>query len=179
MAFTTRFIGCLHLGHTNMAHHRGFQDEFYHDEHLIQQWNSVVGPRDITWILGDVTMEKTEPYYNLNLLNGIKKVVLGNHDKYQHTPELLKYVDYVCGMAEYKGFCLTHCPIHPNEIHFYRGNIHAHIHHINKLDNIFINPRYGDEGELMVSTASLYYNVDAKLIDFKPRTLEEIINENN
>ena len=34
---TVRFIGCLHLGHKWMAQHRGFQDEFYHDEYLIEQ----------------------------------------------------------------------------------------------------------------------------------------------
>ena len=35
-------MGCLHLGHKWMAQHRGFTDEFYHDEKLIETWNSVV-----------------------------------------------------------------------------------------------------------------------------------------
>jgi len=170
------FIGCLHLKHQSMAHHRGFQDEYYHDEHLIENWNSVVtSSRDITYILGDITMEKSDPYYMLDRLNGIKHVILGNHDRRQDVKELLNYVDSVCGMMKYKGYDLTHCPIHPNELGFSRGNIHAHIHHINKLDNLTVREAYGDNNNY-VNPTNKYYNVDAKLIGYKPKTLEEIIN---
>ena len=30
-----RFIGCLHMGHKNMAIHRGWADEEEHNAHLI------------------------------------------------------------------------------------------------------------------------------------------------
>jgi len=171
-----RFIGCLHLKHQSMAHHRGFQDEYYHDEHLIEQWNSVVtSSRDITYILGDITMEKSDPYYMLDRLNGIKHVILGNHDRRQDIKELLNYVDSVCGMCDYKGFILSHCPIHPSEIHFNRGNIHAHIHHINKLEEVQSLMSYNDSN-IRDYSLEKYHNVDAKLIGYKPKTLEEIIN---
>ena len=64
-----RFIADLHLGHVNMAKHRGFQDEFYHDEHIVDQWNSVVDKRDLTYILGDVTMESPKNYPILDRLS--------------------------------------------------------------------------------------------------------------
>lgn len=168
-----RFIGCLHLGHKWMAQHRGFQDEFYHDEHLIDTWNSIVNKKDLTYILGDITMEKSEHYYKLDRLNGRKIVIMGNHDLHNHTRELLNYVESVAGMIDYKGFCLTHAPIHPAEISFYRGNIHAHIHE-NKLSEVEYLSRYGDPGEIIEKTLHKYINVDAKLINFQPKSLKEL-----
>lgn len=172
----TYFIGCLHLQHRNMANHRGFQDEFYHDEYLIEQWNKVItGKKSIVYILGDVTMEKKAPYYLLDRLNGTKHVVLGNHDRRQDVPELLKYVETVGGSVDWKGCMLTHVPIHPNEVHFYRYNIHAHIHHINKLEEMYTYDSYKDPDSKVMPTKDKYLCVDAKLLDFKPRTIEELI----
>jgi calcineurin-like phosphoesterase family protein len=171
---TVRFIGCLHLGHTNLAKYRGFQDDFYHDEHLIEQWNKVVNKKDLTYILGDVTMESTNAYHKLDLLNGRKIVVLGNHDRWQHVPELLKHVDGVAGAVDYKGYMLTHVPIHISEIHFYRANLHAHIHHVNKLAEFVSKDRYEDIGSEYKPTANKYWNCDAFLLDFKPRSLDEL-----
>ena len=171
-----RMIGCLHLGHEWMAKHRGFNDSFHHDDYLIKEWNKVVHKKDLTYILGDVTMESKEHYYKLDQLNGRKIVIMGNHDLHQHTKELLNYVESVAGMIDYKGCCLTHAPIHPAEISFYRLNIHAHIHE-NKLQEIEYLSRYGDLGEKVEPTLHKYKCVDTKLIDFKPKTLEELLNE--
>ena len=103
-----------------MAIYRGFKNEIEHDEHIIKMWNSVVDNKDVVWILGDISMEKTSPYYLLDRLKGIKKVVLDNHDKPNHTTELLKHVRVVCGMVRYKQFILTHCPIHPSELYRFK-----------------------------------------------------------
>jgi calcineurin-like phosphoesterase family protein len=124
-----RFIADLHLSHTNMALKRGFSTVEEHDEYIIEKWNSVVHKRDVTYILGDVTMEKSSPYELLNRLNGVKHVVLGNHDRRQDIKKLLEYVDSVAGMVQYKGIMLTHCPIHPMELDYrFNKNIHGHIH---------------------------------------------------
>jgi calcineurin-like phosphoesterase family protein len=123
------FIADLHLSHTNMALKRGFSTVEEHDEYIIEKWNSVVHKRDVTYILGDVTMEKSSPYELLNRLNGVKHVVLGNHDRRQDIKKLLEYVDSVAGMVQYKGIMLTHCPIHPMELDYrFNKNIHGHIH---------------------------------------------------
>lgn len=175
---TVRFIGCLHFGHKWMAQHRGFTDEFYHDEAIIDGWNSVVSKRDLTYILGDVTMETDKYYYQLDRLNGRKIVVLGNHDLPKHTRRLLNHVETVAGMVDYKGYVLTHCPIHPNEIGFCRGNIHAHIHHENKLWDLVVPERYDDPDSRMSTTLHKYHNVDAKLVNFRPISLNEL-NPNN
>lgn len=171
-----KFIGCLHLGHKSIAQYRGFHDEYYHDEHLIASWNSVTHKKDLTYILGDVTMENSKEYYQLDRLNGRKVVVLGNHDLWQDVPKLLLYVDGVAGMIDYKGFALTHAPIHVSEIGQYRGNIHAHIHHENKLADFDVNRMYNDFETPIINTKGKYFNVDAKVIDYKPKTIEELLN---
>jgi calcineurin-like phosphoesterase family protein len=118
----------LHFGHRNMAQiYRGFKDEFHHDETIIKNWNSVVHKKDKVYILGDITMETNKWYFLLDQLNGRKVVVLGNHDDPKHTAELLNYVDQVSGMIKYKGYWLTHAPIHPYELRGH-SNIHGHIH---------------------------------------------------
>jgi calcineurin-like phosphoesterase family protein len=168
------FIGCLHFGHNNMAKYRGFNDSDAHDEHLITTWNKTIRSKDKVFILGDLTMENSKHYYKIDELNGSKHVVLGNHDRAQDIPELLRHIDKVSGMVDYKGFCLTHCPIHPNEVVFYRGNVHAHIHHSNKLTEVMSSDRYKDEGAITIPTQNKYINVDAHLIGYQPLNFEAI-----
>jgi calcineurin-like phosphoesterase family protein len=171
---TVRFIGCLHLGHAAIARYRGFESAEEHDEHLIKRWNLMVAKRDTTYIVGDVTMEKSLDYYKLDQLNGRKIVVLGNHDRHQNVKELLQYVDGVAGAVDYKGFIVTHVPIHPNEVQFYRGNIHAHIHHVNKLEEVVVNDSYLDEDSKPAPTLHKYFNVDAHLIGYQPKSIEDL-----
>ena len=159
------FIADLHLSHTNMALKRGFATVEEHDEHIIAKWNSVVSKRDVTYILGDVTMEKSTPYHLLDRLNGVKHVVLGNHDRRQDVKKLLEYVDSVAGMVQYKGIMLTHCPIHPMELDYrFKHNIHGHIH-----DKIVMKMLDGWE-----EIDERYICVSCERVDFSPKTLEEL-----
>lgn len=161
---STYFIGCLHISHENMAKHRGFENSEEHDNYLIKQWNSVIKKKDKVYILGDVTMENRKHYHKLALLNGLKTVVLGNHDLEKDVPELLKYVDKVCGCVKYKGFIVTHIPVHTSELYRFKGNIHAHLHEYVILKNEF-------------EADKRYIHTDAKYLDFKPISFEEINNE--
>lgn len=149
-------ISDLHFSHRNMALKRGFSDEIEHDNHIITSWNSVVTKKDVVFILGDITMEKHTPYNLLDKLNGIKKVILGNHDQPQHVPHLLKHVNSVCSCYQTKGIILTHIPIHESEIQRFRKNVHGHVHE-NSLDD----PRY--------------VNVSCEVVDYKPVLLESLI----
>lgn len=153
----TYFIGCLHLGHENMAKHRGFSCAEDHDMVLIDKWNDVVNKKDKVFILGDVTMESSKHYYKLDALKGFKHVILGNHDKPQDVPELLKYVGKVSGPQRYKkDYWLSHIPVHPIEFSYrIDANIHAHIHEVDLKD-----PRY--------------IKVDASHLKYRPILFEEI-----
>ena len=166
-----RIISDLHFGHKNLAVHRKFHDEFYHDEHIIDSWNSVVlGKKDITYILGDITMEKRTNYHLLDRLNGKKIVILGNHDMKNHVPSLLEHVDSVCGCFKirYNGYnvMLTHIPVHTFEFDYrLEYNIHGHIH-----DHDILLPDKKKD--------TRYINVCAERIDYKPKTLDELIIKN-
>lgn len=158
------FIADLHLSHTNMALHRGFATVEEHDEHIIAKWNSVVSKRDVTYILGDVTMEKSAPYHLLDRLNGVKHVVLGNHDRRQDVKKLLEHVESVAGMIQYKGIMLTHCPIHPMELDYrFKHNIHGHIH-----DKVVMLDHWTNIPD------ERYVCVSCEQVDYTPKTLEEL-----
>ena len=158
---TVRFIADLHLGHVNMALHRGFASIEEHDEHVIAKFNSVVHKRDVTYILGDVTMERADSYVLLDRLKGIKHVVLGNHDRRQDVKKLLDHVESVAGMIQYKGVMLTHCPIHPMELDYrFNKNIHGHIHEKVVMLNGSPDPKY--------------ICVSCENVNYTPKTLKEL-----
>lgn len=77
-------------------------------------------------------------------------------DQPQHIPELLKYVNSVCGMIKYKDCVLTHCPIHESEISRFNKNIHGHVHEESLPDGRYIN-------------------VSCEVVDYTPKLLEELI----
>jgi calcineurin-like phosphoesterase family protein len=155
MSSTTRYIADLHLSHLSMAIKRGFSSIEEHDEIIIERWNRTVSKRDVTYILGDITMEKKSPYHMLSRLNGVKHVVLGNHDRRQDVQELLKYVTSVSGIILHKGLWLTHCPVHPFELERVRGNVHGHVH-----EKIIHHPKY--------------YCVSCENVDYTPVTLKQL-----
>ena len=148
------FIADLHLGHNGIAKLRGFEDSFAHDEYLVEQWNKKITKRDTVWIVGDITMEKIDSYYYLDQLKGIKNVIGGNHDQPQHTVELMRYINKYCGCFQYKGFWLTHIPVHPSEL-YSKLNIHGHVHEKSIPDDRYIN-------------------VCCDVLDYTPISLEEI-----
>jgi len=150
-------ISDLHLGHNNLAVHRGFVDAEAHDYHIMKQWNSVITKRDTVWILGDITMEHHKYYDRLDLLNGIKNVIGGNHDLPNHTKKMLPFINKYCGCYNYKGLIMTHIPIHPGSFEGrFRKNIHGHIHEHNISDD-------------------RYVNVSAEQLDYKPVLLTDLL----
>lgn len=165
-----RYYSDPHFFHYNMAIKRGFKDAFEMNDHIITEWNKIVKKRDVTWILGDITMEKAN-YAILNKLNGIKKIILGNHDQSQHIPKLLEYVNSVCAYYKDKGILFSHIPIHESEIKRFKYNIHGHTHEYHILAHSSIAIKLGEKNPK-------YINVCAEVIDYKPKTIEELINEN-
>ena len=145
-----------------MAIKRGFSCADEMNEYIIKSWNSVVNKKDTVYCLGDITMERSVFYPLLDKLKGYKKVILGNHDKPQHVPSLLTYVNNVSSSkliknGEYGNILLSHIPIHPQEFEYRLDfNIHGHVH-----ENTYPDKRY--------------INVSAEVIDYRPRTLRELI----
>lgn len=144
-----RFISDLHFEHTNIGKWRGIEN---HDEWLIEQWNSVVKPQDLVWVLGDVAFRR-KGLKKVKHLNGTKHLILGNHDTYP-LKDYLEYFNKIHGFMKYKGFWLSHCPISAGHL---RGlkNIHGHTH----SSNMFVAD---------------YVCVCVEAVNGKPITLEEI-----
>lgn len=145
------FTSDLHFGHKNILkfarEYRQGSDIEEHDEWLIESINKVVKKNDILFILGDVafgsagTPEKAGiGIYNLSKvgrINGTKKLFLGNHDGLG-VHNYSKYFDSIEAMKRYKGFWLSHAPIHMQELRGVR-NIHGHVHQNTVPDERYIN----------------------------------------
>jgi len=78
------FTSDTHFGHKNILKYcdRGFSNVDDMNEELIRRWNSVVKPNDIVFHLGDIAMNcaVSKTINILNRLNGIKYLIIGNHD---------------------------------------------------------------------------------------------------
>ena len=154
------FYSDPHLGHEFMAELRGFKSVKEHNEFIIYMWNYVVTKRDKVFVLGDFTGGSAHHYPLIDQLNGLKVGVLGNHDDYKKVKRLLEHVHAVAGVIKYKGYFLTHIPIHPKEFEYrsqaIKGNIHGHTHE----NRIELDPRY--------------INVSAEAINYLPKEFSEI-----
>lgn len=72
----------LHLGHINILSSRPqFSCLEEMEQTIISNWNSKVSATDTVYIIGDLSYraEKHISYY-LKRLNGVKHLVIGNHD---------------------------------------------------------------------------------------------------
>jgi calcineurin-like phosphoesterase family protein len=80
----TYFTSDLHLGHANIIKYcnRPFSTVEEMNEQLIANWNGTVGRDDLVYILGDVFFcEAAKARAIMHRLNGMKRLVYGNHDK--------------------------------------------------------------------------------------------------
>jgi len=137
-------ISDLHLGHKRIldfaGDFRGGTTLEEHDEWIIEQWNSVVRKRDLVIVLGDVAFTR-EGLSKIGRLKGTKHLIMANHDRFA-VEDYNEYFRIKPGIYKYKGFWLSHCPIHPEEL---RGckNIHGHVHqHHIPSPMTRIDPRY-------------------------------------
>ena len=169
------FISDHHWGHKAVIwmSKRPFDDINQMNQVMIDRWNEVVGPDDEVYYLGDF-MYKMNPNdfvrRVLNNLNGKIYLIYGNHDK----RNLKKYVDrmewiqpyhemsYTYEEKEYF-FKLFHYPIYSWD-GMWRGSIHLHGHtHYNTHDLYF-------------ETIGNKMNVNCEFLDYKPKSIVDIIN---
>ena len=124
-------ISDTHFGHSNILKFEAAYRPYYtiqdHDLDLVQRWNAVVNPKDTVWHLGDVYFGQ-KGHEVLAHLNGIKKLVMGNHDHYS-IDVYRKYFSRISGVTSFGGAILSHVPVHPQQLHArYKMNIHGHMH---------------------------------------------------
>lgn len=158
-----RVIGDLHFFGRDMIHivPRPFDSVNAMNSYMIESWNLETAPDDIVFIVGDFFdaqyCTKQEMFDILNALNGIKVLIVGNHDK----PFLDWYREYGLTVIEYpilkdQFWILSHEPQFVSDAAPY-ANIFAHVH---------LNPMYKD-----VSSRSIC--VSAERLNYKPILLSE------
>lgn len=110
------FTSDQHFGHANIIRlaNRPFATVEEMDAYMIQKWNSVVGPEDVVFVLGDFAFRSVHSTtHYLKQLNGYKILITGNHDAIG--PELLEwdavYHSYKEIELRNKHFVLSHYPI--------------------------------------------------------------------
>lgn len=119
----------------------GFASVEEMNERMVENWNRVVRPGDHVYHLGDVAMRvsSTEAGAMVRRLNGIKRLVRGNHDKYQTTQYLKMGFKEIHGLRLLADLWLTHAPIHPMSLGRARGNVHGHIHERSSPPGPYLN----------------------------------------
>lgn len=118
-----------HIGHNGIASkfRTQFPSDDAHDDYVLGCARAVVGKNDVLIVVGDVTWCNA----------GIQKIkdaefpckmimIAGNHDTLP-TASYLRIFHSIHGVYMYKGFWITHMPVHPNEL-LGRQNIHGHCH---------------------------------------------------
>lgn len=90
----TWFTADTHFGHVNIISYSarpfvkldGQPDVVAMDEALVRNWNEMVQPDDVVWHLGDFALRPNRLVSGYaKRLNGVKHLVLGNHDRCSKT----------------------------------------------------------------------------------------------
>lgn len=129
----------LHFGHANImkfcpvTRARFKNDVTFMNEEMIREWNEIVQPEDLTYILGDVAFcnAQTATAY-LRRMNGRKILIKGNHDRKlvqdkAFCNEFESIHDYLDINYDGHKIVMFHYPIHEwDQAH--RGSLHFYGH---------------------------------------------------
>jgi len=131
------FTSDTHFGHEGIIKHvsRPFPDSFTMDGELVRRWNSVVGPEDTVYHLGDLSFKGVSyTAHILEQLNGRIHWVLGNHDKaLKNKQEIKARMSSIQPMLEVsiegKHIVMCHYPMLTwNKAHYGSWMLHGHSH---------------------------------------------------
>lgn len=167
------YVSDLHLGHRNVLwlSKRPFASIEEMDKALIDNWNSRVKDTDDVYILGDVCYRCNNPMHYLSKLKGRKHLVIGNHDgailKKQVCRDQFVEIDKQLTVRDGDTtIFLFHYPVVEWD-GFYHGTIHFYGH---------IHNNYENATSKMAMSIPNAYNVGVDVLDYFPRTKDEIIN---
>jgi len=141
------FVSDQHFGHENMLKFTKedgspVRPEFTSvqdmNEYMIARHNEKIGQSTKVYFLGDVAFKLDIFHSIMPRLNGKKRLILGNHDKFSMT-EYLKYFEKIYeSWQPVRNVLFTHRPIHMGDHHGkVQFNCHGHTHY-----RIINDPRY-------------------------------------
>ena len=178
------YISDWHYGHENILRldNRPFKTVEEMNSALVDNWNSVVSPGDIVYVLGDMFWCKSsEAIPVLEKLNGQKFLIRGNHDRSNDGSFMRKFAkvtEYLEVLDNDRHVVLCHYPIPCFKNHFYGWyHLYGHVHttfewKMMEQDKALMRKIYSCPCEM--------YNVGAMLpyMNYTPRTLDEILEAN-
>jgi calcineurin-like phosphoesterase family protein len=160
------YVSDTHFFHRGILKHasRPFLDVHHMNEALMDNWNHTVGPWDEVFFLGDFCFReddyRKECEAILSSLNGVKHLVIGNHDPdwVKESPLWESVSPYLEIQDGKRNVVLFHYPIEDWNRKF-KGSIHlyGHVHEtpMPKIDNRFC--------------------VCVEKTNYKPMTLDQIL----
>ena len=151
MTNDTWFVSDTHFGHKNIIKYcrPEFTDVDQMNEHMIEQWNSVVKPDDRVIHCGDI-MFGNKDYFAYNIfprLNGTIELIIGNHDNVNFLVgrNIVRRVHVWMPIPSIE-VVVSHIPLHESQLA--RGskdrksgavNICGHIHEKDPPEGPYIN----------------------------------------
>jgi calcineurin-like phosphoesterase family protein len=148
------FTSDTHFNHANIIKYcaRPFSSVEEMNREMIDRWNSVVGPEDTVYHLGDFAMGKPSdwPAFFLQLNGAGKILVLGSHDR--KSKQMLKVgFTEVHDKLEWDGWLLQHRPMNTGQ-RLLCGHVHEKWRRLGWIINVGVD-----------------------VWDFTPRTIEELV----
>ena len=174
------YIADTHFGHNNILKYdnRPFMSVDEMDRVLIENWNNVVTPDDRVYILGDFSWYgKDKTAEILDALNGIKILVVGNHDRIPAnlSGKFAAKYDYLEVNDNGKTVILSHYPMPFWNKQFYDSiHLYGHVHNSHQWN---VCKHWADELRQLQALPIRMYNVGCMMdwMGYTPKTLPEII----
>ena len=187
------FTSDQHFNHANVMNfcNRPWSDVKEMNTALTDNWNEVVGEKDVVFVLGDFCWKKDcwEVKKKLSELKGSHIfIVLGNHDNKDQFKKVDKRVEvisdtamiFISGIDEDKPsreyeFMVSHFPL-ATWPHFRRGtiNLHGHIHSGPRSRSDVDRPGFD-----LILKNGLTYDVGVDNNNYYPVEIREILNKLN
>lgn len=178
-------VSDTHWNHKNIIKYENRPEDF--NEVIIDNWNKMVGEKDVVVHLGDVIfgMERSQNLIDImSRLKGKKVLARGNHDENDWDWYMERGFDFVCDYYVYKNIAFSHAPLTPlpkqtllNNGQDVQYNIHGHFHRGNHRAPKNDDPNFHDD----FYDYSFWRNNKEKykLIqiedELRPFTLEEVL----
>jgi calcineurin-like phosphoesterase family protein len=153
------FTADTHFNHTNIIKYcnRPFKNVNEMNNSIIDNWNSLVLPTDLVYILGDFGMGNCQ--YMFDNLYGMKTLIIGSHDKYSLGLNWVKKTHTLQIRGKHPDIHLSHYA-HRTWPKSFHGSWHLYGHSHGKL------PPYGYS-----------FDVGVDCWGFKPISIDQVIEE--
>lgn len=190
------YIADCHFGHKNILRfdNRPFADLHQMEEVMVMLWNATVQKGDTVYILGDFCWGKADEWLRIiRQLNGIKVLIIGNHDLSTFPAELKNQFADISPFKEIvdngkdnsgRKVLLSHYPMpfykRANNDKYYMLCGHVHNTAENQVLEQLIQEFRSNSTSFSSAHAANYgqiYNVGCMMpwMEYTPRTLDEII----